>query len=196
MLMNRDNQFKFLACEGFELMMRCLKEQKYVSCCVVSVLSYATLRNKPCCERLIDVGGLKYVFSFLMVKGIGKNLVNNKKVLKEKAKEVEEKAITLLSSICTQLSNSKVNDYGSRILHKFLENEYQKLEYCIELYAKYFKRLLKTEQEIERTRQMLYDSNEEEELELFDEESNIYNQVNILFLYHQIDFAFILICYL
>jgi hypothetical protein len=27
----RDNQFKFLASEGFELMIRCLKEQQYAA---------------------------------------------------------------------------------------------------------------------------------------------------------------------
>lgn len=30
-LMARENQFKFLACEGFELMLRCLKEQQYAA---------------------------------------------------------------------------------------------------------------------------------------------------------------------
>lgn len=31
----------------------------------MAALNYAILRNKACCARLVDVGGMKYVFPLL-----------------------------------------------------------------------------------------------------------------------------------
>jgi hypothetical protein len=33
--------------------------------CAVPALNYAVQRNRACCARLVDVGGMKYVFPLL-----------------------------------------------------------------------------------------------------------------------------------
>ena len=42
--------------------------------CAINAIKFAVMRNKACCEKLIDVGGLKYVFSLLAGKGVKKSL--------------------------------------------------------------------------------------------------------------------------
>ena len=42
--------------------------------CAINAIKFAVMRNKACCEKLIDVGGLKYVFSLLAGKGVKKAL--------------------------------------------------------------------------------------------------------------------------
>ncbi len=36
--------------------------------CAIPVLNYAVLRNRDACARLVDVGGMKYVFPLLTGK--------------------------------------------------------------------------------------------------------------------------------
>eukprot|EP01038_Epipyxis_sp_PR26KG_P004880 gene4880-6837_t len=175
-LLHRENQFKFLACEGFELIIRCIKEQKYVSVCAINAISYAITKNKACCEKLVDLSGLKYLFPLIMGKGIQNFKQSSKKKGKVLKKDIEESTISAISQLCTQLYNSRINDYYNRILFKFIENEHEKLEKCIELYIKYCQRLAQTEASIESTRQMLINANDEEDLAEFDDEDNIYAQ--------------------
>jgi hypothetical protein len=40
----------------------------YYSGCTIPALNYAVLRNRACCARLVDVGGMKYIFPLLTGK--------------------------------------------------------------------------------------------------------------------------------
>ncbi len=71
-LLDYDNQMKFIECEGFELLMKCLEEQEYAAGCTIKCLSYAVMKNKAGCERFVQVGGLKYIFAILVGKGLKK----------------------------------------------------------------------------------------------------------------------------
>jgi beta-catenin-like protein 1 len=173
--MPRENQLKFMAAEGFELLLRCLKEQEYAAGCTINALSYAVMKNQACCERFVDVGGLKYVFPLLVGKGFKKSL--KKKASGEK-RNVEEVALSIVAQLCSSLANCRKNDYSSRLLNKFLENEREKLERCVELYVVYVKQLAHTDASIESTRSALLDSEDVEALEEFDEEENILSQVS------------------
>ena len=63
----------------FYLMYLCMYISLYV-CeyvligCAINAIKFAVMRNKACCEKLIDVCGLKYVFSLLAGKGVKKAL--------------------------------------------------------------------------------------------------------------------------
>jgi hypothetical protein len=141
--MSREGQARFLSCEGFELMLRCLKEQQYAAGrypltvtlpspfeearkgCAINAIKFAVMKNKACCERFVGAGGLKYVFALLTGRGVKKSL--KRKGTGEK-RNVEETAISIVAQLCTQLYNSTINDCSMRLLFKFLENEKEKLE--------------------------------------------------------------------
>lgn len=176
-LMPRENQFKFLACEGFELLIRCLQEQQYAAGCTISALNYAIMKNKQCAAKLIDVGGFKHVFPLLVGKGFKKSL--KRKGTGEK-RNIEETVISIVSQLCSLLHNEKRNDYSSRLLHKLCESESEKLERCAELFVKYSHQLDATEREIEQARETLLAENQMEELEEFDQEENILSRVSEL----------------
>ncbi|KAJ1433677.1 Catenin-beta-like protein [Ochromonadaceae sp. CCMP2298] len=193
-LQSRENQGRFLQCEGFELLIRCLKEQQYAAGCTITALSYSLTRNRACCERFVDVGGLKYVFPLLTGGGV-------KKILKKKAsgerRNVEESAISILAQLCMYLCRSTHNDYSARLLNKFVEREHEKLERCVELYGKYSRLLEFTDEQIEATRAELVDSGaDEEELAEFDEGENI-NSKRLeggLFLLQQLSVILAFVC--
>lgn len=176
-LMPRENQFKFLACEGFELLVRCLQEQQYAAGCTISALNYAIMKNKQCAAKLIDVGGFKHVFPLLVGKGFKKSL--KKKGTGEK-RNIEEMVISIVSQLCTLLHNERRNDYSSRLLNKLTESEGEKVERCVELFVKYSEQLAATEAEIEQTRTTLLDAGDLDELEEFDQEDNILSRVSIV----------------
>ncbi len=192
-LLPRENQMKFLAAEGFELLLRCLKEQEYAAGCTVNALSYAIMGNRAAAERLIDVGGLKYVFPLLVGKGFKKAL--RKKGTGEK-RNLEEVVISIVAQLCALINSSKKNDHSARLLNKFLENEREKLERCVELYAGYMKQLAHTDDKLEETRAELVAAGDEEELAEFEDEDNILSQrlEGGLFHMHQLAVAIAFAC--
>lgn len=156
-LQTRENQFKFLACEGFELLARCLKEDKYAAGCVVHALSYAVAKNRAGCEKLVDVGGLKYVFPLLTSSGV-KRALRSKRLKKRAGREkrsLEDSALSIVAQLCSLLCSSSINDYSARILYKFVERDSQKLDRCVDLFAKYYRVLDHTDEQIEDTRRGL-----------------------------------------
>lgn len=78
-LMLRENQNRFRAAEGFELMVRCVKERKFAAISAVKVINFAISGNLENCERLIDAGGLKYLFPQLMGRNLPKVEKKDKK---------------------------------------------------------------------------------------------------------------------
>ena len=162
--------------------MRCLKEQQYAAGCAIPAINYAIMKNSACCERLVDVGGMKYVFPLLTGGGM-------KKALKRKGsgekRNLEESALSIVAQLCTQLSGVQRNDFSARLLNKLVEREHEKLERCVELFGKYSRALQHTEDRLEQERQAIIDEaggDEEDEevmelLEEFDDEDNIYSQV-------------------
>ena len=70
--MLKENQSKFRMAEGIELMIRCLKERKFAALSAIKVLNFALSGNLDNCERLIEAGGLKYVFPLIMGRNLPK----------------------------------------------------------------------------------------------------------------------------
>ncbi|CBJ28776.1 conserved unknown protein [Ectocarpus siliculosus] len=69
-----DNQQRFRKGEGFELMLRCLREKKHAAWCAVKVLDFALTDDSSNCERLVEVGGLKAVLPVFMGRGAARKL--------------------------------------------------------------------------------------------------------------------------
>ena len=144
-------QKRFLELEGFELMVKCLKELKYAAICALKVILYAITDNKINAERFIFVGGLKYVFPMLFGRGLPKVMVSGKKKSRstEEKQETEEDILGIISQMCILLHDSKEQDCSNRLLSKFLEADFEKLDHCVELFAKYSRQLKATEYQIE-----------------------------------------------
>lgn len=177
-LMNQDGQTKFMECEGFELLMKCLEEQEYAAGCTIKCLSYAVMKNRAGCERFINVGGLKYIFAILVGKGLKKSL--RRKVSGEK-RNVEESAFSIIATLCSQLYHHREGDVSLRIAGKFVEGQFEKLKSCVDYYVKYRKVLAKTNEDLERTRQLLIDAGDEDALVEFEDEDNLLVQVGSIY---------------
>jgi hypothetical protein len=178
-LQTPENQDAFLECEGFELMMRCLKEQQYAAGCAIPALSYAVAKNKSACERLVDAGGLKYVFPLLSGGGL-------KHALKRKGsgekRNIEESAISIVAQLCTLLcAPVSEKHYAQRLLNKLAEKEHEKLERCAELHGKYTRALLRTEARLEEEGAAVRERGDEDEIEEFENEDTLYSKVRFIY---------------
>ena len=141
-LLQPENQDKFLACEGMELVVRCLKEGKQAAAGALKVVKYATSSyHRGCCEALVAAGGLKYVFPALMGRGAGAGAgagAGGKKKQGEggAGREAEEAAVAVVSQLVGRLHDCETDDVGARLLLKLTENEGEKLDRCSELFVK------------------------------------------------------------
>ena len=105
MLAIPENQEKFRIGEGFELMIRCLSEQKYAASCAIRVINYAVIENKANAIKLVEVGGMKYLFPMLLGRSLPKiTIAERKKSRSQKEKkELEEQVSYYSSNSCTQI---------------------------------------------------------------------------------------------
>lgn len=149
-LLSDENQGRFLAAEGFELMTRMVREAGYVRFGALKCISYAVSGNIRCCEALVDVGGLKEVFPAFM----GKGLAHTRKVHgADAAMSEEEHAVAIVSALLQLLPApargvplASLRGPGSgmhlmRVLHKFAENAHEKVDRVVELYITYTRRM-------------------------------------------------------
>jgi hypothetical protein len=91
-----ENQEKFRVGEGFELMIRCLSEQKYAASCAIRAISYAVIENKANAEKFIDVGGMKYLFPMLLGRSLPKvTIAGRKKSRSQKEKKELEEQVSI-----------------------------------------------------------------------------------------------------
>ncbi len=168
-LLEKENQAKFVTCEGFELMIRILKEAKYAAICSIKSINYALIDNPAACAKLIDVGGLKYIFPILSGKGLPKGEKKSHQL------SIEEDIISIMSQLAQHLYGNQTNDCATRLLLKFIENDYEKFKKCVDYYTKYRSKLAITELHIQETIEILSgDSSKQEEYESFVTVENIY----------------------
>ena len=62
------NQQRFLAVDGFELMVRMMREKMFAKHCAVKVVELAVARSPAACAAFVAVDGLKTIFPFFMGK--------------------------------------------------------------------------------------------------------------------------------
>lgn len=154
------NHFRHL--EGLELVLRCMKDRtQYVFRGALRILDHAIIGNKRNCERLVEVGGLKILFSVFMGKKTAK--VKNKKVKgAEKAKE-EENIMSIMASLCALLTPEAKYDVFDRFHAKFVENDMEKMDRLVDLFAKYHHRVAQSD----LAEKSEYDDDEDEEDERY-----------------------------
>ncbi|KAI9905587.1 hypothetical protein PsorP6_014321 [Peronosclerospora sorghi] len=137
-------QTHFRHLEGLELLLRFLKDrQRFIFGGALRCLDHALVGNGRNCERLIEVGGLRSVFSVFMGRhGKYKSPTSHTKANKaqERAKQVEH-VVNILASLCAWISERAPADGYARLYAKFLENEKEKIDRCMDLFVEYYKRV-------------------------------------------------------
>ncbi|KAL1408912.1 hypothetical protein Q8F55_005726 [Vanrija albida] len=119
---------QFVAAEGVELMIMMLKENKMARGRAIKVLDYALqpADGAPACERFVEMLGLKTLFSSFMGKAGDK-----KGRAQAGTFEEDEHLLGIIASLFTNLSSD--TPPRLRLIAKFVEKDYEKIDRLLEL---------------------------------------------------------------
>mmetsp|Transcript_23593 Transcript_23593/g.69028 ORF Transcript_23593/g.69028 Transcript_23593/m.69028 type:complete len:651 (-) Transcript_23593:125-2077(-) len=137
-LLLSENQTKFRRSEGFELMLRCMREKNYAGTCAVKVIDFATANNPTNSERFVETGGLKVLFPAFMGNGVARPKKHRKRATDER-RLAEAQVVSVLSTLAVQLSPESRRDCFPRFIAKFLEGDLEKVDRLVELFVEYDK---------------------------------------------------------
>ncbi|KAK4046878.1 hypothetical protein OIV83_005774 [Microbotryomycetes sp. JL201] len=145
----------FLEGEGIELMCLMLKDKKLSKTRAIKTLDYALQSRSgiPLCEQFVEALGLKTLFAAFMGKG------NSAKKGTGLTPTDIEHVLSIISSLLTSLASDSVARL--RLLSKFVEQSYSKIDRLIELRNEIEQRVTKG---VERTVQVLGDELDQDEL--------------------------------
>ncbi|CDZ98759.1 Uncharacterized conserved protein [Phaffia rhodozyma] len=146
----------FLEAEGVELMVICMKEKKLARARSIKVLDHALSGSEGSdnCERFVENLGLKTLFAAFMGKGSKKSHVSA---------EDNEHILGILVSLFTNLASESQS--RMRLLAKFIEGDYEKVDRLLELREEAEGRLTVVEREIEKEKQSTYNAGQEVDVE-------------------------------
>mmetsp|Transcript_15764 Transcript_15764/g.26137 ORF Transcript_15764/g.26137 Transcript_15764/m.26137 type:complete len:523 (-) Transcript_15764:78-1646(-) len=130
------NQNLFLNAEGLELMLMILKEKKRRA--AIKVIDHALSRSAQNCDHFVDILGLKTLFSAFMRKGA------HKRKRDADEEEDEEHVVSTVASLFTYLKGER----HQRLLGKFKENDFEKVDRLLELHDKYLKQVAACEKKL------------------------------------------------
>ncbi|KAL0267827.1 UNVERIFIED_CONTAM: hypothetical protein PYX00_009979 [Menopon gallinae] len=154
-LMCHQNKDRFLRGEGLQLMNLMLREKKLSRNGSLKVLDHAMSgpEGKDNCNKFVDILGLRAIFPLFM-KTPKKN---RKKVI-----TVEEHEEHVLSIISSMLKNCK-GSQRQRLLSKFTENDYEKVDRLLELHFKYLEKVEQVDVELEEQQRITKEKLDEDE---------------------------------
>lgn len=140
-LLAKENRTNFLKGEGCQLMNLMLREKKLSRNGALKVLDYACAGSdgKENCQKFVDILGLRTIFPLFM-----KTPKKNKQRLLS-SEEFEEHVCSIISSM---LRNTKASQ-KQRLLSKFVENDFEKVDRLMELHLKYLEKVETIDKEIE-----------------------------------------------
>jgi beta-catenin-like protein 1 len=143
-LTTRENQGRFRHSQGFELMVRCMKEKNHAGTCALKVLDFATQNNPANSEAFVASGGLKVLFPAFMGRGVvhalsrrgkkgasnsnGSGRSDDKAEAAEAEAAAEASAVSVVATLCLQLQlgggggDKTAGDALPRLVAKFLED--------------------------------------------------------------------------
>ncbi|XKL60497.1 hypothetical protein PGB90_007554 [Kerria lacca] len=152
-LVNKENRDKFLKGEGLQLMNLMLREKKLSRNGSLKVLNHSMSGQFGAenCNKFIDILGLRTIFPLFM-----KTPKKNKK----RTITVEEHEEHVLSIISSMLRHCR-GPQRQRLMNKFTENDYEKVDRLLELHFKYLTKVELIDKEVE---------NMEKESDMTDEE--------------------------
>ncbi|MQM04263.1 hypothetical protein Taro_037071 [Colocasia esculenta] len=141
LLMPVENKERFIKSEGVELMIIIMKQKKLAYGSAIRVLDFAMTKYSPACERFVDIP------------------VSKKNRKERYQEELEERLISLLASLFGGIVRGSRRD---RLLSKFVENEYEKIDRLMEFFMRYADRVKAESERLDRL--------ELEDLEMDDDE--------------------------
>ncbi|XP_062562192.1 beta-catenin-like protein 1 [Armigeres subalbatus] len=141
-LMATENRDKFLKGEGLQLMNLMLREKKLSRNGSLKVLDHAMSGpdGRDNCNKFVDILGLRTIFPLFM-----KTPKRNKKRLLS-TDEHEEHVVSIVASM---LRNCK-GGQRQRLLTKFTENDFEKIERLMELHFKYLEKVEIVDREVDQ----------------------------------------------
>ncbi|KAF8165305.1 Catenin-beta-like protein [Crassisporium funariophilum] len=150
----------FLAAEGPDLMMLMIKGKLESRARAIKVLDYAMsgAAGSPICEAFIEAQGLKTLFTAFMGKATKRQKTNSGTPASEEISHILGVISSLLSHLPSD-SSSRI-----RLLAKFVEDEYKKVDKLLEIRDGARKRLQSTEADIEKERQAVGAAEDDEGL--------------------------------
>lgn len=153
------NREKFLNGEGLQLMNLMLREKKISRNSALKVLDHAMsgADGASNCLKFVDILGLRTLFPLFM-----KPPKKNKKI-GSTVKDHEEHIVSIIASMLQNLKGS----HKQRLVSKFSEKDFAKVDRLIELHFKYMEKIQREEAKLEREREKLLQllDGDEEQLE-------------------------------
>eukprot|EP00928_Gymnodinium_smaydae_P024700 TRINITY_DN19914_c0_g6_i1.p1 TRINITY_DN19914_c0_g6~~TRINITY_DN19914_c0_g6_i1.p1 ORF type:complete len:710 (-),score=216.59 TRINITY_DN19914_c0_g6_i1:72-2093(-) len=112
--------------QGLELMIRMMRERKFAGGLALKLTDHA-LRDCPAnCQIFVEKLGLKVLFAMFMKRG-------PKVKARSEVREGEEHVASVVQSLCRHCTGTAV----ARVLNKFTENRFEKLERLLEMHEEY-----------------------------------------------------------
>uniref|UniRef100_H2YRA6 Beta-catenin-like protein 1 n=1 Tax=Ciona savignyi TaxID=51511 RepID=H2YRA6_CIOSA len=154
-LLLASNRGKFLQGEGLQLMNLMLREKKMSRNSALKVLDHAMSGPDGASNsaKFVDILGLRTLFPIFM-----KPPKKNKKIGSSR-KDHEEHSVSIISSMLQNLSGSQ----RQRLVAKFTENDFAKVDRLMELHFKYYDRVQRVDNRLEAERTRLIAEGEDEE---------------------------------
>mmetsp|Transcript_13275 Transcript_13275/g.30210 ORF Transcript_13275/g.30210 Transcript_13275/m.30210 type:complete len:590 (+) Transcript_13275:133-1902(+) len=121
------HQVAFGKMQGLELMIRMMRAHNFASTPALKLANHAMRNCSANCQIFVDKMGLKVLFALFMKKGAGQKT-------KSVARECEEHITSIINSLCRYCTATPV----ARVLNKFTEFKFEKLERLLEMHEEYF----------------------------------------------------------
>ena len=137
-------QVCFRRAEGFELVLKCLKDRRFAASCAPSALRHAISGHVHNCCALVEAGGLSYIMPLLMGKGLPKD--GRGKVVGDK-RGFNAALLAVLAQLCSLLALStgagtgtgagaNVDSALARLYSKLAESDYERPRKLASLFVK------------------------------------------------------------
>ncbi|KAM9994271.1 hypothetical protein ACTFIZ_005587 [Dictyostelium cf. discoideum] len=156
LLNNNENKESFLKSEGIQLMLIFIKKKTQQRGSALKILDYALTDSKKSNEMFVQELGLKTLFSSFMKKIKSKH---SKKIYNES--QDQEHIVTILYSLLRNLDTT--SDYYSRLMVKFNEDNFEKIDKLLELHFKYFKKVQLADKNLKKNKKEEDDEDEDDD---------------------------------
>ena len=145
-LMHTPNRERFLKGEGLQLMILMLKEKNMSRRSALKVLNHAMCNTEGVenCAKFIEVYGLRSLFPTFM----------KPPKASKKASAYEQEYEEHIASIIASLFRNVQGPLRDRIISKFLENDYEKVDRLMELHFKYKRKVTLVDEEVRREKRL------------------------------------------
>jgi len=126
LMLMKPHQLAFGKVQGLELIIRMMKERVFAAKLALKLGDHALRHCPENCQIFVEKLGLKVLFAIFMKKGA-------KTKIRAEAREGEEHVASIIQSLCRYCTGTPV----ARVLNKFMENSFEKLERLLELHEEY-----------------------------------------------------------